>query len=634
MPDETKNGATAVPAAASASATSTAAASDALAHQLQVLRAAYAARLPEKIARLEELLNGEIEAATEFESQSFRRPPAETALDAAHRLAHNLAGSGATYGFAQLSRAARTLEQLLKTAAARAVPPPPQEQAEIAALLAAVRAAALTPDDAPNVQSAPPNNTLTNAPPQHTAGAGHALPAPVGASPWRADDKPIFCVAAEPRLAADLARQIAYFGYTAQAFSSQPEGGIEAMKAAIEREPPAALVVDAALCADVSSANADADADAGLDFCAGGSDDAGRIAISEIQTARKAVGVPPLPVLFIAERGDMMARLRAVRAGGAAYFTKPIDVAEVIDALDVLTAQEAPEPYRVLIVDDDPELAAFHAGVLQRAGMKIHVVNDPLQVMQPLTDFRPDLILMDVYMPACSGLELATVIRQQHDYVGTPIVFLSGETDVDKQMAAMRLGGDDFLTKPIQPEHLVAAVMARAQRSRSMRSFMVRDSLTGLLNHTAIKEQLDIEVTRARRRNAPLAFAMLDIDRFKSINDSYGHLTGDRVIKNIARLLTQRLRKTDIIGRYGGEEFAVILSDTDGPTARRVLDEIRASFAQLKQQSGGTEFSVTFSGGIATFPAHDNAARLNDAADKALYEAKRAGRNRVLLTER
>jgi diguanylate cyclase (GGDEF)-like protein len=210
-------------------------------------------------------------------------------------------------------------------------------------------------------------------------------------------------------------------------------------------------------------------------------------------------------------------------------------------------------------------------------------------------------------------------------------VFLSAETSLDKQLSAMSLGGDDFLIKPIQAEHLIRAVSSRAQRSRVLRSFMVRDSLTGLLNHTRTKEQLDFEVARARRQNGALSFAMIDIDHFKSVNDTYGHPVGDRVIKSLSRLLQQRLRKTDVIGRYGGEEFAVILPNTDGPSAVKVFDVIREGFAQIRQRAEREEFGVTFSCGVAPFPVYANSAALSVAADKALYQAKQGGRNRMML---
>jgi diguanylate cyclase (GGDEF)-like protein len=159
------------------------------------------------------------------------------------------------------------------------------------------------------------------------------------------------------------------------------------------------------------------------------------------------------------------------------------------------------------------------------------------------------------------------------------------------------------------------------------------DSLTGLLNHTKTKEYLDKEISRAARQGSGLAFAMLDIDRFKSINDTYGHPAGDRVIVSLSRLLRQRLRKTDIVGRYGGEEFALVLAGADEKSAAKVVDEIRLSFGQVRHNCDGAEFSATFSCGVAGFPRYGDAISLCNAADKALYEAKHKGRNMVVLAQ-
>jgi diguanylate cyclase (GGDEF)-like protein len=239
-----------------------------------------------------------------------------------------------------------------------------------------------------------------------------------------------------------------------------------------------------------------------------------------------------------------------------------------------------------------------------------------------------------MYMPVCNGIELSRVIRQIDAFVSIPIVFLSSEMNLKKQLTAMSTGGDDFLTKPIQPDHLISSISLRAERMRIIRSFMHCDSLTGLLNHTKIKEQMDIAVDRARRRKGTLAVAMIDIDRFKAINDTYGHPAGDRVIKSLANLLRQRLRRTDIIGRYGGEEFVVILDDTEAEKALILLDEIRVNFSGIKHQSEGREFHSTFSCGIAAFPQCPDETFLANTADKALYEAKNSGRNRVVLKQR
>ena len=283
----------------------------------------------------------------------------------------------------------------------------------------------------------------------------------------------------------------------------------------------------------------------------------------------------------------------------------------------------------MLIVDDDKEQVSYHALLLQQAGMITSVVSDPENMFPILIDTKPELILLDMYMPGCSGLELATIIRQQEAFVSVPIVFLSIETNQDKHLEAISRGGDGFLIKPIRPEHLITTVRSRIERTRSMRFFMERDSLTGLLNHTHLNQSLSKEVQRAERVGRPLCFAMLDIDHFKNVNDSYGHLTGDRVLKSLARYLQDRLRKTDIIGRYGGEEFGIILFNVDMENAKRVVDTVREDFSKIEHEAGEQRFRVSFSCGIASYPEFDGGGALTEAADRALYTAKANGRNQV-----
>jgi len=178
---------------------------------------------------------------------------------------------------------------------------------------------------------------------------------------------------------------------------------------------------------------------------------------------------------------------------------------------------------------------------------------------------------------------------------------------------------------------LVSAVTSRVMRARSLRSLMVRDGLTSLLNHTALKEELVREVVRSIRLDTPMSFALVDIDFFTKVNNKYGHAAGDRVIKSLSRLLKQRLRGTDIVGRYGGEEFAVIMNDTDAASAAKVIDEIRNVFSRLLHLSQEEEFSVSFSCGIADLAHFSDAASLSEAADKALFQAKQRGRNKVVV---
>lgn len=403
----------------------------------------------------------------------------------------------------------------------------------------------------------------------------------------------IYLVEGAGLLAAELVAQIQCFGYTTQPFTSPTQ-----MLATARHQPPAAIIIDL-----------DGDPDLAM-------------------LAHAPTALPPL--IFLSTSGDMATRLKAVRAAGDAFFVKPVEAGRLVDKLDSLIRTQEVDPYRVLVVDDSPLQARYFADILEQGGLRTYTATDAMEILTPLHEFHPDLILMDMYMPACNGREMAKVIRQQEMLDSVPIVFLSSESNVDKQLAAMRNLGDGFIHKEILPEHLISTVMTRAERSRILRSFMVRDSLTGLLNHTTTKRRLETELQRAKRYNHHLSLAMIDIDHFKKINDTYGHPTGDSVIKSLTRLLQQRLRKTDIIGRYGGEEFAVIMPETDARTAVKILDRIRVSFSQVSHIAEHIEFQVQFSCGVAEFPLCETAAELNNSADSALYEAKRT-RNRVVL---
>jgi diguanylate cyclase (GGDEF)-like protein len=339
-----------------------------------------------------------------------------------------------------------------------------------------------------------------------------------------------------------------------------------------------------------------------------------------------------VPLAFLSQYADLEARLEAVRAEGVAFFPKPLDLMTLLDVVDQLRSHQLQEPIRVLLVEDDPLTAAFCARILEGAGMRAAVVRDPMAVMEPLVELRPDVLVMDLYMPDCSGLELASVIRQQAAYVSLPIVYLSGEQQLDRQLEALSKGAEDFLTKPISPAHLITIVTTRALRGRQLKSLLVRDSLTGLLNHVHLEDKLRLEMARAARVGRPLVFAMLDLDHFKAVNDTYGHASGDQVIKSLARLLQRRLRRTDAIGRWGGEEFAVILPDTDLPGALAVLEDLRGHFAALPHDLGRQTVGLTLSCGLASFPEYLEPLALVDAADQALYAAKRLGRNRCVTS--
>ncbi len=543
---------------------------DPLEQELEKLRAGFADRLPMRLQGMEDEWRA-------LQDQGWRREGAR----ALHRSVHGLVGTAGSLGFLSVAKTARRLERRLVALLEGAEDPTAEQQNEIGSWFARIHDASREDRGGAMAPSA----------------AKISVSQPAVAVEQR---NLIVVIEKEGPFADELSLQLGHFGFELQVLQNVGE-----VAEGTEGRRPAAVIMD------LSSTTGDLV----------GAEAAGRV--------REVLGFE-VPVVFVSNRSDIAARLDSVRAGCSGYFVKPINYSDVLETLDRITRRE-PEPYRILIVDDEPDAANYHSANLKAAGFETVTVTNPLNVTPHLVEFQPDLILMDVYMPGCSGVELAAVIRQEEAFVGVPIVFLSRETDRMKQIAALGQGGDDFFTKPVQPDQLVAAIAARAQRGRTLRLYMERDGLTGLLSHSRIIEQLEVAVRRADRTGGRLAVAMVDIDGFKQVNDSYGHLVGDQVLKALAYLLRQRLRLSDMLGRFGGDEYVVILPDTDGAAAVEKMEAIRQHFNAIEHSTGLGQFSVTLSCGVAEFPTAATSLELIAAADDALYRAKRTGRNRVAV---
>ncbi len=529
--------------------------------RFEELRHNYSAQLAEKATQMLEVWQ-RIEAGT----------TTPTAFDELQRIAHNLAGTGSTFGFPEVSNTANALDAILHQL---------RNEGDNESLAAEVRYLI---------------HTL------HHIALGDANPEPIElptSTPFNTNNSVYFLFEALDE-AETLAAQVNNFGYEGHTFTD-----IDALSLRMHTSPPDVLVVDMSFLERPER----------------------RVALDRL----RKLGHHPIPMMVISWRSDFAARLHAVRVGGSAYLTRPVDGDTLVDRLDELTERQRAEPYRVLIVDDSRILAETYATFLNASGMQATIITDPSVVLGVIMDLQPDLILMDMYMPGCEGRELAAVIRQQPALNSIPIVFLSAETDRRTQLTALEEGGDDFLTKPINPDHLIAAVTIRIRRARVIRSQMLRDGLTGLFNHSVTEDLLVREVARAQRKKRQLSMVMLDIDHLKEINEAHGHAAGDRVLKSLARMLQQRLRISDMIGRYGGDEFVVIMPDTDGPVALRVIDSIRERFALVQHRSGASEFTATLSGGVATLNPSGDVASLSESADIALYQAKNHGRNQLVL---
>jgi diguanylate cyclase (GGDEF)-like protein len=317
-----------------------------------------------------------------------------------------------------------------------------------------------------------------------------------------------------------------------------------------------------------------------------------------------------------------------LRAGASATIQPEHQTTTVLSSILELVQSQEHDPHRVLIVEDSPTAVAHIQRSLTAHGINSRAISGPKHLIGEADSYRPDLVLMDMYMPDCTGVEATRVLRQIPAYQSLPIVYLSSETSLEMQVEALRLGGDQFLTKPINPVLLAAVVETKIERYREMQRSTLRDGLTGLLHHSAAKTQLD-ELALALGPEGRLCVLMLDIDHFKSVNDTYGHPVGDQVIRGLAWLLKGRLRGSDIIGRYGGEEFLIGLPDIDIDKAYNVIDLIRRDFASLPHACADGALRATFSAGIAAYTHRATGKALIHAADDALLAAKRLGRNRV-----
>ncbi|KAF0812033.1 Response regulator PleD [Andreprevotia sp. IGB-42] len=340
---------------------------------------------------------------------------------------------------------------------------------------------------------------------------------------------------------------------------------------------------------------------------------------------------PSSQIICLSVPSDFILLQNALRAGCDICFPEGTPLAAIVTQILDLNDSQEQDAFRVLVVDDSPTASHVIKRALEENGIIVQTLTDPLAVLDALQQFNPDLLLLDMYMPQCTGVEAARVIRQHNEFLSIPIVYLSGETDLGLQIDALRLGGDHFLTKPFNPLFLNAIVKSKIERYRALRRSMYHDSLTGLLNHTTSKTRLDAAIEASRREGAPLSLAMIDIDHFKRVNDTYGHPIGDQIIRSIAWLLKQRLRKSDIIGRYGGEEFLVALPGANEVEANVTLDMIRQDFSEIRHPYSGGHFQLSFSAGIAGFPMFNHGDALIKAADDVLYIAKRSGRNRICI---
>jgi len=299
----------------------------------------------------------------------------------------------------------------------------------------------------------------------------------------------------------------------------------------------------------------------------------------------------------------------------------------------------------ILIVDDLPQNLQVLGSILRKNKYQIAVATNGQQAIDVLENISPDLILLDVMMPGIDGHEVCRRLKEQERTRDISIIFLTAKSETADIVKGFDLGAVDYITKPFNATELLSRVKTHIElkknrdvilnlideleeKNKILEKLAVTDSLTRIFNHSHIIERLGNEIYAARRHQDPLSITMFDIDHFKSINDTYGHQVGDDVLVAVTNTIKDALREIDIIGRYGGEEFLVVMRKTDRKGCYIASERIRQSIQDLEWEHDNLQ--VTISGGIGTIESDsETAAAMIKRADECLYLAKKNGRNRI-----
>ncbi|MCX7562288.1 EAL domain-containing protein [Xanthomonadaceae bacterium XH05] len=486
-----------------------------------------------------------------------------------------------------------------------AVAPPPERTLDAFWEVTATAPPEPPPPTAPAPPSAPPP-VFPPSPTAHSTPIPAPMPprttAPTPAPPLQPEltsgqGKRIYHLTESGELACELDQRLEQLGYELELLESSDE-----LKEVLGALTPNLVIVDAEFQSSLESI------------------------ASVLRTARLRAS-DPIRLLVLCESDTMEARLSARRAGADALMFGPKGSDEVIARIEQMLHTPDDNRFRVLIVEDDRAQGMFAESILRNAGMEAEVVEDGLKVMEAMQRFQPDLVLMDLYMPNCDGAELTALIREHDEFLHTPIVFLSGESDQDKHYEALSAGGDDFLSKPIRPKYLIATVNNRVRRARAIRQRSVPvvqpepfDSGTGLHFRAAMLEQLEQALVESEptRRHGGVLF--VGIENIPSLRQRLGLTTVEELLEDVAQFVVSQLGSGTMACRYGDACFLVFDAQAEPPQLRANAERLRDaiafnSFDTPKEQvtldvvMGVTDLRHPFADASAVLNAAEHASR-------------------------
>lgn len=324
-------------------------------------------------------------------------------------------------------------------------------------------------------------------------------------------------------------------------------------------------------------------------------------------------------------------RLLAVRANVSDYAVKPTNTYVLVEKICRALRLQNHRKHRIVIVDDQETMGTFYKTMLEQTGCDVIFFNSAQALFEALDDLNPDMFLLDMMMPDVDGLEVAKMLRQEHKFDFAPILFLTANEQVENRLAAIDAGADDVINKISSVNTITSQVLTRLNRASEVRAFVSKDPLTGVLNHGQIVENATQAMRVSMRHEKPSAIAVIDVDLFKKVNDTYGHIAGDKVLCSLGQLMASSVRDTDSVGRYGGEEFVLVFSECSVDDAASKVKMIKDVFSNMTFSADNKQFQVTFSAGVVNLNEYDNVQTAISFADKALYRAKEDGRNKVIM---
>ncbi len=354
-----------------------------------------------------------------------------------------------------------------------------------------------------------------------------------------------------------------------------------------------------------------------------------------VEHVRTLPGGEDIAIIIVSKQTGFLDKVRSIHCGADAHFEKPVDMKAMLRRMRYLLDKRRQEAPRILSVEDDPDQAAFIRAFLESAGYQVRTCTDPKNFDSFISSFNPDLVLLDVMLPGMTGYELARYLRQDERHATLPVVFLTTQGNIEARIEAARSGGDDHLVKPVPPALLLSSVSARLERSRFLKTLLHKDGLTNLLNHSSFMEQAQMTIAQQKRKSSFTALILIDVDYFRSINERHGYPGGDKVLVALSLLLRKRLRQSDIIGRYGGDEFGIIAEGIDEQEALTLAARLLADFAGTSHSTPlHAGFFATCSAGISVLDSKTmDLDKWMQSAFSALAAAKQAGRNCAMAAQ-